>query len=246
LKIKRTIKNLILKLTPTWLYFEIQKELKKEVTTLKEHLSLINDSYSQEGEDIILKKVIGDKTDGFYVDIGAHHPIRFSNTYHFFRRGWQGINVDAMPGSMKIFNEIRPRDINIEIPISASAEKLTYFMFNEPALNTFSKVEVEKKDGKNGYFVDGKVEIQSKTLKDILERYLPKGKFIDFMNIDVEGFDFEVLSSNDWTKFRPRIVVIECYEANLSAMHEVPTHNFLTNIGYSLFAKTINSLFYII
>lgn len=52
---------------------------------------------------------------GFYVDVGAHHPMRFSNTYFFYRMGWSGINIDAMPGSMKEFKKYRRRDINLEL-----------------------------------------------------------------------------------------------------------------------------------
>ena len=58
-------------------------------------------SFSQEGEDLVLARIFEGKKNGFYVDIGAHHPTRFSNTHYFYRRGWSGINIDAMPGSMK-------------------------------------------------------------------------------------------------------------------------------------------------
>src|SRR5690242_3324544 len=64
-------------------------------------------SYSQEGEDRILHSIFETVADGFYVDIGAHHPKRFSNTYLFYQRGWRGINVDAMPGSMVRFKRVR-------------------------------------------------------------------------------------------------------------------------------------------
>lgn len=74
-------------------------------------------SYSQEGEDMILHRIFERQCKGFYVDIGAHHPFRFSNTYLFYKRGWSGINIDAMPGSMNIFNKFRNRDINLEYGI---------------------------------------------------------------------------------------------------------------------------------
>ena len=95
--------------------------------------------YSQEGEDILLRRIFEDQTTGFYVDIGAHHPKRFSNTCYFYELGWQGINIDALPGSMKVFKKFRPRDTNLEIAISEKEQNLTYYMFNEPALNGFSK-----------------------------------------------------------------------------------------------------------
>lgn len=70
-------------------------------------------SYSQEGEDMILRRIFGSQTSGFYIDVGAHHPKRFSNTYFFYKKGWAGINIDAMPGSMKAFQKVRYRDIEI-------------------------------------------------------------------------------------------------------------------------------------
>ena len=67
---------------------------------------------------MILRRIFIGKLTGFYVDIGAHHPKRFSNTYIFYQRGWRGINIDAKPGTKEVFNKLRPRDINLEVPIS--------------------------------------------------------------------------------------------------------------------------------
>ena len=107
-------------------------------------------SYSQEGEDMILRRLFEKQQTGFYVDVGAHHPKRFSNTYFFYKKGWKGINIDAMPDSMKPFNKIRPRDINIEKPVSDKKQVLTYYAFNEPALNGFSKeLSDERKNANN-------------------------------------------------------------------------------------------------
>ena len=75
-------------------------------------------AYAQEGEDLILYRIFEQTPPGFYVDIGAHHPCCFSSTYLFYQRGWRGINIDAMPGSMDLFRRIRPRDINLESAIS--------------------------------------------------------------------------------------------------------------------------------
>lgn len=94
-------------------------------------------SYSQEGEDLILNRLFANKDKGFYIDIGAHHPYRFSNTYLFYLNGWTGINIDAMPGSMTPFKSKRPKDINLEVPILDKEGIMTYYQFNEPALNGF-------------------------------------------------------------------------------------------------------------
>lgn len=73
-----------------------------------------NTSYSQNGEDRVLWRYFERQRNGFYVDIGAHHPFRFSNTALFYEANWRGINVDAMPNSMKAFNKYRKRDVNLE------------------------------------------------------------------------------------------------------------------------------------
>lgn len=75
-------------------------------------------SYALQGEDLILREMLHSAQKGFYVDVGAHHPFRFSNTYYFYKRGWSGINIDAMPNSMALFKRFRPRDINIECGVS--------------------------------------------------------------------------------------------------------------------------------
>ena len=106
---------------------------------------------AKEGEDIILSEFFPNKTDGFYVDVGAHHPMRFSNTHMFYKKGWRGINIDAMPGSMKAFERKRPRDINLEIGVSGKEGEMTFYMFDDPALNGFS-MEISKDRDKNSNF----------------------------------------------------------------------------------------------
>lgn len=127
-----------------------------------------NVSYSQEGEDLILQRIFNYKNNGFFIYVGAHHPTRFSNTFLFYLKGWRGINIDAMPGSMKPFNRLRPGDINIECAISDKQEELSYYIFNEPALNTFSEVEANQKDGVEGYKIIQKQTLLTQTLSSVL------------------------------------------------------------------------------
>lgn len=68
-------------------------------------------SFFQEGEDRLLDPYFGDRNNGFYEDVGAHQLRRFSSTYLFYKLGWRGINIDAMPDSMKSFKSMRPRDV---------------------------------------------------------------------------------------------------------------------------------------
>lgn len=201
--------------------------------------------YSQEGEDMVLGRIFENKKEGFYVDVGAHHPKRFSNTYFFYRRGWRGINIDAMPGSMALFNKNRPLDANLEIPVSDKDEILTYYIFNEPALNGFSKELSDSRNGLRQYKIINTKELRTRTLASILDEFMPAEQQIDFLSIDVEGLDFQVLNSNNWDKYRPEVVLVEALGgADVADILVCETNLFMETKGYSLFAKTFNTLFF--
>lgn len=202
-------------------------------------------SYSQEGEDMILRRLFEKQKTGFYVDVGAHHPKRFSNTFFFYKKGWRGINIDAMPGSMKAFNRFRPRDINIEIPVSDRKQTLTYYAFNEPALNGFSKELSEERDGKGSYFIEFTKEIETSTLDEILREYLPNNQKIDFLSIDVEGLDFMVLKSNDFEVFRPKVILVEVLGSSLKSISDNEVTKYLKENGYDIYAKAVNTVIFI-
>lgn len=204
----------------------------------------INHSYSQEGEDIVLKRIFENKI-GFYIDVGAHHPKRFSNTHLFYKKGWKGINIDALPGSMKLFNKMRPRDINLEIGVAEAEDVLNYYVFNEPALNTFSE---ELSNGiidkfKNQYFIKKVIKVKVKRLDKILDSYLQNNE-IDFLNIDVEGLDYDVLKSNNWSKYRPKCVLVEILDSSLHDLNNHPIVKFMKQKEYYIYAKQVNTIFF--
>lgn len=205
-------------------------------------------SYSQEGEDLILKQIFEKfglgKEVGYYVDVGAHHPKRYSNTYFFYKKGWHGINIDAMPGSMKLFEKIRPRDINIEKPISCKKQILTYYAFNEPALNGFSKEISEARDGLNNFKIEFTKEIETSTLEEVLDENLPSNQVIDFLSIDVEGLDFDVIKSINFKKFRPRVILVEILGSSLSDLQQDSIYKFLIDEDYALYAKAVNTVIF--
>jgi len=201
-------------------------------------------SYSQEGEDMILRCFFGTKKEGYYIDVGALHPKRFSNTYYFYKLGWRGINIDAMPGSMDIFNSMRSRDINIEKPVSNEKKILTYYAFNEPALNSFSEELSKVRNELDDYKIEFTKEIETATLDEILEKNLPVDQTIDFLSIDVEGLDFEVISSINLKKYRPRVILVEILGSSLSEIQSDMAYKLLEKENYELFAKTINTVFF--
>jgi FkbM family methyltransferase len=224
----------------------LSKYLLKKVNFIKNSYfdGYAKKSYSQEGEDMVLQRIFENQSIGFYIDIGAHHPKRFSNTYLFYKNGWNGINIDAMPNSMKLFNKMRKKDINLEVPISDKKEILTYYMFNEPALNSFSKELTKQRDGLGQYKVMDTKDIKTFTLEEILDKNLPLNQEIDFISIDVEGFDLQVLKSNNWDKYKPKFVLIEILNSSLSNLASSEEYKFLSEVGYDVYAKTMNTVFF--
>ena len=204
-------------------------------------------SYSQEGEDMVLRRLFEGRRNGFYVDVGAHDPVRFSNTYFFYLQGWHGVNIDATPGSMERFASVRPRDKNIEAAISSRTQLLTYYQFNEPALNTFSQQLARERNGMAGYVVTQEQSLQTRTLGDVLEEHVPPSQRIDFLSVDVEGWDSEVLISNNWNVYRPEVILVE--ELPGASVDEPPANSasvgdLLGNLGYAPICRTVNTLIF--
>ena len=160
-KIKKIIKILI----PKFILNTINNILRR-IHIFLSWSPWINYSYSQEGEDMVLQRIFAQKEYGFYIDVGAHHPKRFSNTYLFYKKGWRGINIDALPGSMDLFNKVRPNDINLEVGIGYKEEELNYYMFNESALNSFSKKLSQNRDkAQDSYFIKNVIKVGTKTIE---------------------------------------------------------------------------------
>jgi FkbM family methyltransferase len=201
-------------------------------------------SYSQDGEDMLLRRLFEQQRTGFYVDVGAHDPYRFSNTCYFYRRGWRGINIDPNPDAIGGFDRERVGDINICEGISDTPGKLSFYFFNEPALNTFDAALAAERTKLPGYRLLRTQEIAVRRLDDLLGEYLPQDQKIDFLSIDVEGMDLAVLRSNDWTRFRPHLLLVEARQRAVSDLEQDPINVFAAANGFRLIAKTLNTLIY--
>ncbi|QJD98323.1 FkbM family methyltransferase [Mucilaginibacter robiniae] len=208
-------------------------------------------SYSQDGEDMILRSLLAESIPnfndyrGFYIDIGAHHPYRFSNTMHFYELGWQGINIEPTPAAMQLFEQYRKRDVNLNIGIGEQPGKLTLYCFNESALNSFDKALSESRDQEDTpYHIVSTAEVEVRPLAQVLDQYLPADIVINFMSVDVSGLDVDVLQSNNWDKYRPRFVLAEDADINFSYLDASEAHSFLAEQGYEVAGKTLRTLIF--
>lgn len=231
LKIFDPIVNLLFFLVTRFLFrYYKYSSVPENVISSFEYASGGKMHYSQLGEDVLLMNEMSENM-GFFVDIGAHHPTRFSNTYSLYRRGWRGINIDINPNSKKIFDLIRPEDINLEICISNNKEPIIYNIYSDPAFNTVSKERVDELQSL-GIIPIKEIETIPEKLSDILDHYLPENKSIDVMNIDVEGYEMDVLKSNNWVKYSPNLIIVEVHRLSLESIHQDPVIIFLKNLGY--------------
>lgn len=164
-------------------------------------------SYSQFGEDLFLTYLLGyEKTDGVFVDVGCFQPIVFSNTYIFSQRGWKGLAIDPNPQYRQEWRKYRPGDTFLNLAVSAEKGKKAYIVNRQyPAMNTVVDEDEVSRFGLAAHTISS---CDAMPLSEILKQHL-RGTQIDLMNIDCEGRDLEVIGTNDFDTYRPRVIAIE-------------------------------------
>ena len=173
---------------------------------LKNKYFIKKKSYAMDGEDLAIDQYIEKKEKGFYVDIGAHHPIHRNNTQLLFNRGWEGINIDVNQFSIDLFNFLRPDDLNLLTAISDQEGEITfYYQKKFSQLNTTDKNVAHEHF--NGNFNERLVKCQ--TIHNILTNSKYQEVKIDFLNIDVEGAEMKVLKTLNFKIYDPKVICIE-------------------------------------
>lgn len=201
--------------------------------------------YSENGEDACLLKLFHNKSTGFYVDVGAHHPFRFSITARLSELGWCGINIDPRRDIAEIFKRVRPRDKFLQIGISGSRQTMEYFEYNEPTLNGFNGEFLRDRHERHGFYIIDSYPVETLPLDLVLEQHLQPGCSIDLLSIDVEGFEKQVLQSNNWCRYLPAVIAIEQLECRrISELEKTEVFRFLQEFGYSAVSKLNQTVIY--
>lgn len=199
----------------------------------------IRASYSQGGEDLVIDRLLGGRSEGFYVDVGANDPWRFSNTARFYKRGWKGINVEPDPIVYERLAAARSRDINLNLGVGCADGELPFYHFFPDTFSTFSTEQAARSQEKGLELVET-LAIPVSRLDDLLSEHLGERE-IDFLSVDVEGTELDVLLSNDWERFRPVVIVVESTEETGSGVAPDPDcDRILTAAGYE--AVAVNAL----
>ena len=217
MKFEETIKNKFLysknKNIFKYIYFYVQY-FKSKIKLKK--------SYSNWGIDMMADFIFREKNKGVFIDIGCHHPMINNNTYPLYKRGWNGINIDIDYSAIDSFNFLRSKDTNIEIAVSDTIGNSDLFFYhNRAAKNTLSK--------EKGLDAKQIRSIKTTTLNKIIQESIYKDQKINFLTIDVEGFELNVLRGFDFKKYKPELVVVELIQEGMTEFF----HQNITNIQNS-------------
>jgi len=184
-----------------------------------------NEHLGEFGEDIFIRRFFKNTISGFYVDIGCYHPIKGSLTYYLFKKGWNGLNIDLSKVSIDLFKIARPKDYNVNAAITDFDGDTIYY--ENGVINQ-----------QNSLISNGqkqKIKIKAYKLETLLNNLNITN--VDFLNIDVEGNDFKVISNFNFSKFRPKLISIEQNIYNSEELLKLDCHKLLTNNNYFLTSK---------
>jgi len=204
-------------------------------------------TFSQTGEDAIINFLFNafKINNPSYIDIGAYNPYWINNTAIFYYRAkGKGINIEPNPIGFQKLKKFRPRDINLNIGLSNKKGTLTYFVMDADTLNTFSEEEARKNVEKWGHKIIKTMDIPVDTIDNIIAKY-SNNIYPDFMNIDAEGVEMDILERIDFIQSKPKIICLETAEYGNTDMQETDTEtvNFLLTKGYFIFSNTyINTI----
>lgn len=177
------------------------------------------------------------------MDVGAHHARRFSNSYWAYLRGWSGVAIDPSESAAKSFWKSRPRDIFVRKSVTLHQGSAVFHVFDEGALNTTNSARSEFLSRQIGTR-SRELIVPAAPLAQILDSAwnAPPTPVIDFMTIDVEGSEMDVLLSNDWERYKPRVIVVELLGQTLSSVLSAPEVVYLSKLGYQAVAMLYHSV----
>ena len=205
-------------------------------------------SYAQCGEDLIIRHIfdsIGIATPS-YLDLGAHHPFYLNNTALFYQTGSRGVNVEPDPELYDRFKGQRQHDVNLGIGVGPQERTLEFFVMSSRTLNTFSEKEAQRYVRECGIKIDKVLSVPVLRFDQIVDQYCDG--IPDFISLDVEGLDFEVLSSIDFNRYLPHVICVETLDFHKFSELETPKQNIIGELldraGYLKYADTyINTIF---
>lgn len=185
--------------------------------------------YSQFAEDISIGRHFPKGYQGFFVDVGCFHPMKYNNTYKLYRQGWRGVNIDIDPIKIEGFKLARPGDTNIAAAVSKVTGELDYWTNGFYSLTvTLDEAFAQRREGYQ------KRTVQADRLDNLLQTTPYAQQSIDFLTVDAEGHDLEVLQSLNFDVYTPRLIAVELHETTFDDAQQTPLYQFLEAKNYVL------------
>jgi len=203
-------------------------------------------SYAQCGEDLIVDFVLKALKirAPFYLDVGAGDPVRLSNTYLFYRRGLSGVCVEPNPELCARFRRRRPRDRCLNVGIGPADQVLPFHVLDPPTLSTFSAEEARRFAAEEGARVVRVLDVPLLPLQSLCAQHCPATP--DFVSLDTEGLELEVLQSVDFQRFRPAVLCVETisYSTRGQGRKDAAVIQHMEANGYLAYGDThVNTIF---
>lgn len=217
------------------------KNLYNYIRILKRKYQSKKISYSLSSVDLIVDYIFKYKNDGLYIDVGCQHPISNNNTYILYKKGWNGINIDLDKKNIDLFNISRPDDTNINIAVSDKSGNVNLFYYHDGSpINTINSQNADYQKNK---FKKIKL-IKSETLNKILAN-INFNKKVDYLNIDVEGHELNVLKGFNILKYRPSIISIEYLDYEMKQL-ELKNNNLENIINSNIYKYLIQNKYFFV
>jgi FkbM family methyltransferase len=193
--------------------------------------------WALEAEDVLISLLLkaGESPAGRgYVDIGAHHPRNFSTTFLLYRLGWTGLLVEPNPALAQQLRRWRHRDVVEQCAVSDSSGTATFYMYANPCYSTLSAAHAARLQDQEGMRPEQEIVTPVRTLRELAIAHPSVFGRAELLKVDAEGHDIQVLRSNDWSTFRPRLVVAEMLGETAATAGRDQVAEFLQEQGYFL------------
>jgi FkbM family methyltransferase len=189
-------------------------------------------SFAQNAEDVVLWRLFESQSrPGFYVDVGAAHPIHHSVTKWFSLVDWRGVNIEPVPYLFDLLTSDRPDDVNLQVACGAAPGTARIAVaapekWGQSSGDTAIAARLEAAG-----LISDRITVQVVTLASVLDAHSPEAG-VDFLKIDAEGAEREVLAGAEIQRHLPRVIVVEAVEPDSTVTNHEQWEAYLLDAGY--------------